>query len=747
VKKPELLAPGGSFAAAFHAFEAGADGVYVGMKEFSARRAAANFTIEQLRRLLRLAADRGRKVYVAVNTVIRQAELASLSEMLAWLEALEIDAVIVQDLGACDMIRRRFPDIPIHASTQMALHNEEGLRMAQDLGIRRVILPRELSPAQICRLRESFPGLELEVFIHGALCYSFSGVCLASWALTGRSGNRGDCAQICRSRFASAIHGDPALDQDPPDGHLFSCRDLFLGMQVLKLAETGVHALKIEGRMKSPEYVFSVTRLYREILDRGVDLDEEEYAALVERVELSFSREKTHGWLNSAAGSNLVDTTFPGHRGAPLGRVESLKGREIGLRISRDLSLRDGIGFLDDGARSMFGFPVTTMRKAGRGIRVARAGDMVRIEVPADVPVPRLHTEIRHLSSRYLDLPVPSETGFPAYRIVREVEVKLRAGGELLFQVAGFPPFAATVPVEEAQRRRPFRGILEELLREPGESLFEPSTVVFENASGLRDDGIFVPPSRLKRAKNGFYAFLDAELRTRLAARIDPPVATRPLDSGFPPEDLEAIAERKRLIPAACAPVPFVDPDPSRLDVSGLPTLAGRIWLPLPPVILDCGTWPEMLRVAAGEAERRGQGLAVGLNNLSHLALAESLADDRNVSFFIDVYLYAANARTLAVLRERVPRLLFAYSWIEGSADDAGELAAAGAGLPVVRISGEFRPPLFYSLGCFAKHVLNAGRCPEDCPKDFSRELRQGRNRFTAVVRDCTTWLFSSPAR
>ena len=204
MKKPELLAPGGSFAAAYQAFEAGADGVYLGLTEFSARRAAANFSLEQLRRIRALAGQRGRRIYVTVNTVIRQDEMERLATAFSWLDALEVDGVIVQDLGACRLLARGFPRLAIHASTQMAIHNDAGLRFAKEQGIRRVILSRELPFQRIRDLRLRHPGLELEVFIHGALCYSFSGVCLASSALTGRSGNRGECAQICRSVFCGA---------------------------------------------------------------------------------------------------------------------------------------------------------------------------------------------------------------------------------------------------------------------------------------------------------------------------------------------------------------------------------------------------------------------------------------------------------------------------------------------------------------------------------------------------------------
>ncbi|MCX7039089.1 MAG: U32 family peptidase, partial [Spirochaetes bacterium] len=244
-RTPELLAPGGSFLSALAAFDAGADGVYLGLKEFSARKAAANFTLEQLRRIRALAADRGKRIYVTLNTVVRESEIERLAETLGWLESLAVDGVLVQDLGVREVAARFFPRIPLHASTQMAIHNSSGLAVAKELGFRRVVLARELPLETIERLRREHPDIELEVFVHGALCYSFSGVCLASWALTGRSGNRGECAQICRSLFRSD-HSHGGHDE----GYFFSCRDLAHGRDALKLAAIGVDALKIEGRMK-----------------------------------------------------------------------------------------------------------------------------------------------------------------------------------------------------------------------------------------------------------------------------------------------------------------------------------------------------------------------------------------------------------------------------------------------------------------------------------------------------------------
>jgi U32 family peptidase len=742
VKTPELLAPGGSFLAAYYALEAGADGVYLGLREFSARAAAQNFSLNQLRRIRQLAADRGRRVYVTINTVIREEELGRLRDTLAWLQALRVDGVIVQDLGVCDLVHREFPRLQLHASTQMGVHNESGLREVRGMGVRRAILSRELPLERIRALHAAEPGIELEVFIHGALCYGFSGACLASWALTGRSGNRGECAQVCRSRFVREGAGTEGPGE-PEAGHLFSTRDLFLGREVLELARMGVHALKIEGRMKSPEYVFAVTRLYRQVLDRGESLPEAEYEELVRRTQLAFSRTRTTGWMHSPLGSQLLEKGAPGHRGAVMGSVRAVRGRMVELTLEADLSLRDGLGFLDESGAELVGFPVLKIVTAGGGAaKFARKGETVSVEVATDAAaaLPRKGQEIRHLSSRFLDLPQPAEGSFALYKIPVELDVRLESNGTLHVKAAGFPPFTAAVSVSAAQARRPFLPILAGLLEESGASAFRPGQVTFSNESGLPDDGIFVRPAELKRFKNELYRFLDSSFPERAGEPEAEPGGNAPAASSprMDPALIATLEDRARLSPPAAAPIPFATGDPARLDLGHLAQHAGYFWLPLPPVLVEDAAWIRAVsKLAVDHPEAR---LAVGLNNVSHLAFVSALEACANAWFFADFFLYVANRAALRFLEQRVPRLLFAYEWLE-----AGEpLPPLGGprGVPTVRVSSEFSAPLFTSLGCFTRHSTYGGRCAPDCPKDFSAGLRQGKNRFRVLVRDCVTYVF-----
>lgn len=249
---PELLAPAGDFTCLLAAVEGGADAVYVGGKLFGARAYAKNFDIDELSRAVEYCHLHSVKLYVTVNTLVFDKEMQELSDYAARLWEIGVDALIISDLGAISEIRRRVPDLPLHASTQMSVHNTDGARMAAELGCSRVVLARELSLENIVKTTEASP-IETEVFLHGALCVSHSGQCLFSSLVGGRSGNRGECAQPCRLPY----NGKYPL----------SLKDLSLAEHINKLISSGVASLKIEGRMKSPEYVYTVTSIYRRLLD------------------------------------------------------------------------------------------------------------------------------------------------------------------------------------------------------------------------------------------------------------------------------------------------------------------------------------------------------------------------------------------------------------------------------------------------------------------------------------------------
>ena len=376
----ELLAPAGSFEIARAAFAAGADAVYLGLDAFSARAEAVNFSPDELRQLLAYARALGdKKVYVTFNTLVNDEELPAAVEKLALLDELRPDGLIVQDLGVARLVRRHFPALALHASTQLVAHNLEGVLALKELGFVRVVLARELPLEEIQSIAKRC-GVEIEVFVHGALCYSLSGLCLFSALEKDRSGNRGRCAYCCRLSYTDAA-GNKALP--------FSMRDLRLDDSLAALRAAGVASLKIEGRMKSALYVASVTKRYRELLDGT--------PPTVSRADLEtvFSRRTTSLYIDGAPREPVIDPQSLGHLGTPVGTVKRLtKDREglswLRFHTTRALERHDGLQFAAPAGGKPYGFGIADMRLALSRSTVfsVPAESDVEVRVPDDRPVP-----------------------------------------------------------------------------------------------------------------------------------------------------------------------------------------------------------------------------------------------------------------------------------------------------------------------------------------------------------------------
>lgn len=262
---PELLSPVGDFECLKAAVQNGADAVYFGASQFSARASAKNFDLEELKNAIEYAKLRNVKTNLTLNTLIKNDEFEDAVFLASKAYEFGIDAIIVQDLGLAKFLINNFPDLHIHASTQMTVHNLEGVKLLEKLGFKRVVLARELSSLEIKQICEN-SDIEIEAFVHGALCMSYSGRCLFSSMIGGRSGNRGKCAQPCRLPY-ELVCDNNVLDK----GYLLSPRDLCSLEFLPELVNSGVKCYKIEGRMKTPEYVATVTRIYRKYLDKIIN--------------------------------------------------------------------------------------------------------------------------------------------------------------------------------------------------------------------------------------------------------------------------------------------------------------------------------------------------------------------------------------------------------------------------------------------------------------------------------------------
>src|SRR6516162_9795316 len=376
-RMPELLAPAGDWDCARAAVENGADAIYFGLEKFNARMRAHNFTEADLPRLMEFLHRRGVRGYVTFNTLVFENELAEAEHYVRSIIAAGVDAAIVQDVGICRLIRSLSPDFPIHVSTQMTITSAGGVEFASELGCNLVVLARECSLKEIGKILTDAlpaidandasstssppqPSLPLEVFVHGALCVAYAGRCLTSEALGGRSANRGECAQACRMPYDLIADGEQVPLGDKK--YLLSPQDL-AGLEILpELVRAGVASLKIEGRLKSPEYVASITRVYRAALDklnvnrRGAEAQSGEpifpnsasprlRGESKYELEMSFSRGLFTGWFGGVDNQKLVHARFGKKRGVYLGEVKKVLRDGVVVNLAGPLKPGDGIVF------------------------------------------------------------------------------------------------------------------------------------------------------------------------------------------------------------------------------------------------------------------------------------------------------------------------------------------------------------------------------------------------------------------
>ena len=362
--KPELLSPAGNFECLKAAIEAGCDAVYLGGKLFGARAFSNNFSDDELIEAIKYAHLYGVKVYVTVNTLIYEREVDKFMKYVDFLYKNNVDALIIQDIGIMDLIRKTYPTLELHASTQMHIHNIEGVKLVEKLGLKRAVLARETDIDTINYIKEN-TNIELEIFIHGALCISYSGQCLMSSLIGNRSGNRGSCAGSCRQKY-NLISNNKRVNKDE---YLLSTKDLNSLENIGSLIDIGVNSLKIEGRMKSKEYVYMVTKIYREAIDsyiknKKVIIKEDDLTKL----KIIFNREYTKGFLFKEDNNKITNSYRPNHLGVEIGTVINNKNGFIDIKLNKELNINDGIRILDND----YGFIVTQMFKNKKRINTAK---------------------------------------------------------------------------------------------------------------------------------------------------------------------------------------------------------------------------------------------------------------------------------------------------------------------------------------------------------------------------------------
>lgn len=424
---PELLAPAGSLDAVRAAVANGADAVYLGAARFNARDEGAQLTMDELGEACRIAHERGRRIYLTLNVLIKPNELVDALMFLGEAVDLGIDAAIVQDLGLVRLIQQIYPELEIHGSTQMTVHDASGAEVMKELGVERVVLARENTLDDIRAIRAAVPDLGLETFIHGALCISYSGQCFMSGMISERSANRGSCAQSCRKDYVlTNIETREELDR----GYLISTKDLGAYDHLAAIADAGIVCLKVEGRKKKPEYVATVTKSYREFLDRVEQGDdtpprEEEVQPLVQ----IFSRGFTGGMYGGRDGRGYVTRTQPDNKGIALGEVLGQERGELIVEVSQPVQIGDGLGFEapDSVGGPTMGFSVTVVRTIASRGTIKQALE-TRIRVPAGWRV------IRTSEAKLLEKARATYAALPTEIRARKSRLDVR-----LFGAAGTP--------------------------------------------------------------------------------------------------------------------------------------------------------------------------------------------------------------------------------------------------------------------------------------------------------------------
>lgn len=694
--KKELLAPAGDIEAGYAALYYGADAVYLGLKHFSARATAANFDEAELNAFVGYAHNLKRKVYAAVNTLVQESELPELLKSLDICSNCRVDGIILQDLGVARIIKEQYPELELHASTQMAVHNKQGALALQKMGFKRVVLARELSLAEIKDIA-SIPNLETEAFIHGALCYSYSGLCLFSSLESGRSANRGKCLYPCRSAFKGAAG----------EKHYFSMKDMALQDDVLKMPVT---SLKIEGRKKNALYVAAVTDYYRNILDgHGAQIQKEE------NIKQIFSRPWCKFMFNGK-DKTVVDRDFVGHRGLPVGKVEQVfKGRMI-FHASHKISRHDGLQIEIEGQEKPFGFSVQDMQVKGRKVFEALSGDDVTVQLPPKAAGLAKGQKIYLASASEVkggyDYSKPKAGEF-IRRYPIDVEVDI-ASEKVTAQVGGVQS-CVNGSFEKAENPVKTEDAVKKAFAKTGDTVFELKKLTINNPQGL-----FVPVSLLNELRRDLYEQIKPSLKHGILPEVMQPretlkgrwIVRTDNVSCLSQIDLSDVAEVEI----------FVGLDTELDELKALPK--SKIRIVLPALARNAVQWEKKIKQLLESGYKKWT-----IGNWWAL----SLLPERGIDLAFDSSLYVMNSQASAMAGEiGASRVTLS---VEDTLDNLQKLSEKSPLPTVFPIYGDF--PLFSSAVCIRENP-----CAK-CPKGTRwMMLQKDGKTYWALSQNCQTFVF-----
>lgn len=485
---PELLAPVGNIECLMAAINAGCDAVYLSGRNFGARSFAGNFSREELITAVNICHLYGVKVYITVNTLIYDSEVEYFMDYIDYIHKIGVDAVIMQDIGMIDLVRKTYPNLEIHSSTQMHIHNLEGVKLCEELGIKRVVLARE-TPIELIKYIKENTNIEIETFIHGALCMSYSGQCLMSAMIGSRSGNRGTCAGSCRQKYSLEI--DEKLVEK--DKYLLSTKDLNTLENIQDLIDIGVNSLKIEGRMKRPEYVYLITSIYRKVIDNYVKFGETKVTDEdINDIKKIFNREFTKGFLFNEENEAYVNTHRPNHMGINIGKVINYKKERVTIKLTDELNINDGIRII---GKNDIGTTITIMYKDGIKVDKAKSNDI--ISIPIKISVEKNSIVVK--TTDYKQLKEIEDKIKKSKKIFIKGKCILKIGEPIKLIVNDNKNIVEDISdyiVEKSIKNETVEEQIKEQLNRLGDTIYEFSELVIE-----KDDNIFVPTSKLNELR------------------------------------------------------------------------------------------------------------------------------------------------------------------------------------------------------------------------------------------------------
>ena len=694
----ELLAPAGDIEAGYAALYYGADAVYLGLQKFSARATATNFDEPHLNEFVAFAHSLTprRRVYAAINTVVQESELDDLISVLEICKRCQVDGVIVQDLGVAKIVRDYYPELELHASTQMAVHNKDGALALQKFGFKRVVVARELTQPEIAEIAD-IPNLDVEAFVHGALCYSYSGLCLFSSLETGKSANRGKCLYPCRALFKG----------ESGEKHYFSMKDMALAEDVLKMP---AYSLKIEGRKKSALYVAAVTDFYRRLLDSG-----KADKMRAQNIKQIFSRP----WCEfhfRGKDKNVIDRDFVGHRGLEIGMVLQADARKIVFEPSHRIARHDGLQLDVKGDEKPFGFALLKMRVNGKNVFEAKPGEKVEVGLPPKAPNIQKGDKVYLASASEVKGAYPYTKPKPGeFRLRKGVAVKVVINADDIEAQAAGRKVQISGKWDKAQNPDKVEAAVRQAFAKTGDTPFEVVKLELQN-----DGNWFVPVSVLNNLRREMFNAWEPE-EAPVPEIKQPQVREKHSAQWIIKTDKPQMLQKINLDEVAEVVV-YMGED---FDFEALKSLPkNKVRLALPAVCRRKGKMAELITAALQAGYKKWE-----VDNYWGIAALP----DKGIDLSLGRSIYMLNTQAIAAAKE-LGASRVALS-VEDTLENWQKLAEV-ASLPVVLTVYE-KVPLFISAGCIRDNPCKG--C--DRKRKWMMLQREGR-QYQVLSENCQTMVF-----